>query len=186
MQDLYSNYTASFPNSRHCIDLFGGRGDFFFCQLKRAIYFFFLFRLNCRCFCQAASYQNWCMSKESGCSWWNMWVMDLFCLVKSPLCNLWGLSSPKSSKVTPARHCLANYLKLFCFCWSFGRQPVKYDSELCFYNIIPLGMRQTAFPSQCKRHLPLYHHEHNIKQLLSTAFWRHFCHWSAEFNKNQI
>lgn len=29
-------------------------------------------------------------------------------------------------------------------------------------------MTQTAFPSQCKRHLPPYHHKNNIKQLLST------------------
>lgn len=84
-----------------------------------------------------------------------MWVVDLFSLVKSPLCNLWGLSSPKSSKVIPARHCLANYLKLFSFCWSFGSQPVKYDSELYFYNIMLLGIRQTTFSSQCKRYLPL-------------------------------
>lgn len=115
-----------------------------------------------------------------------MWVVDLFSLVKSPLCNLSGLSSPKSSKVTPARHCLANYLKLFCFCWSFGSRPIKCDSELCFHNIMLLGMRQTTFSSQCKRHLPPYHHESNIKQLLSTAFWRHFCHRSAEFNNIQI
>lgn len=58
--------------------------------------------------------------------------------------------------------------KLLCFCWSFGNWPIKNDSELCFHNKVPLGMTQTVFPSQCKRHLPPYHHKNNIKQLLST------------------
>lgn len=41
--------------------------------------------------------------------------------------------------------------KFFWFCWSFGNQPIKNNSELCFHNKTPLGMTQTAFSSQCKK-----------------------------------